>query len=536
MFCTNFDIVIVGGGISGLFIAYKLCETNLNILLIEKDDRLGGRIHTIYKDGYNYECGAARFNQNHTKLISLIHDLDLEENIIKLPSNTDNKCREYKTDQKLNIQYLFTILKNAYKKYSNTFLQNITFFQLLVDVFDFETAEFIQDSFGYDSEFIHLNADAAMKMFKDDLFTNNNYYMLKNGLSEIIQSMECYLSFYDNIKIIKNNSLINIFDDKIITTIDTYYFKNLVLAIPQINLKKLDAFKDSKIINTVKPINLLRIYAKYPKRDGKIWFQNINRTTTNNYIRQIIPINKEKGLIMISYVDSIYAEMWSALYNNGKDALIKSLHNEIKKLFNITPPNPSDLFVHYWGNETPGVHMWKLGVDLNETYQKILQPDNKKNIFICGEAFSKKQCWIEGALETCYDVIKKLNLDGIEIFLDQEVEEVEEVEDEEEEQKINSEDILNTFTIDEVLENDKWIILEIDGKKNIYDVSKWIPHHPGGSAIMKGIEANKYYINNEGDSPMDLFNKIGDHHNNMVINNYLKKENEYVKLIGILEG
>ena len=43
MFCTNFDIVIVGGGISGLFIAYKLCETNLNILLLEKDEKLGGR-------------------------------------------------------------------------------------------------------------------------------------------------------------------------------------------------------------------------------------------------------------------------------------------------------------------------------------------------------------------------------------------------------------------------------------------------------------------------------------------------------------
>ena len=48
LFCTNYDIVIVGGGISGLFVAYKLCETNLNILLIEKSSSLGGRIHTIY--------------------------------------------------------------------------------------------------------------------------------------------------------------------------------------------------------------------------------------------------------------------------------------------------------------------------------------------------------------------------------------------------------------------------------------------------------------------------------------------------------
>jgi len=30
------------------------------------------------------------------------------------------------------------------------------------------------------------------------------------------------------------------------------------------------------------------------------------------------------------------------------------------------------------------------------------------NIYICGEAFSKKQAWIEGALETSESVIKSI--------------------------------------------------------------------------------------------------------------------------------
>ena len=29
------------------------------------------------------------------------------------------------------------------------------------------------------------------------------------------------------------------------------------------------------------------------------------------------------------------------------------------------------------------------------------------NIYICGEAYSKKQAWIEGSLETSNEVIKK---------------------------------------------------------------------------------------------------------------------------------
>ena len=75
LFSTNYDIVIVGGGISGLFLAYKLCDTDLNILLIEKGKSLGGRIVTIEKEGILYEAGAARFNEKHTKLITLIKNM-----------------------------------------------------------------------------------------------------------------------------------------------------------------------------------------------------------------------------------------------------------------------------------------------------------------------------------------------------------------------------------------------------------------------------------------------------------------------------
>ena len=53
-FYDSYDIVIVGGGISGLFLAYKLVDTDLNILVLEKEKEFGGRIHTILKNGYQY--------------------------------------------------------------------------------------------------------------------------------------------------------------------------------------------------------------------------------------------------------------------------------------------------------------------------------------------------------------------------------------------------------------------------------------------------------------------------------------------------
>ena len=77
----NYDIIIVGGGISGLFTAYKLSKTNLRILLIESREELGGRIQTVHKNKFYYECGAARFHKKHTKLITLINELGLKDKI-----------------------------------------------------------------------------------------------------------------------------------------------------------------------------------------------------------------------------------------------------------------------------------------------------------------------------------------------------------------------------------------------------------------------------------------------------------------------
>ena len=46
-----YDIIISGGGISGLYCAYKLLLNNpyYKILLIEKNNYLGGRIKTFKK-------------------------------------------------------------------------------------------------------------------------------------------------------------------------------------------------------------------------------------------------------------------------------------------------------------------------------------------------------------------------------------------------------------------------------------------------------------------------------------------------------
>ena len=93
------------------------------------------------------------------------------------------------------------------------------------------------------------------------------------------------------------------------------------------------------------------------------------------------------------------------------------------------------------------------------------------------------------------------------------------------------------YSIKDVLKKDKWIIMEHGHQKYIYDLTEWIPKHPGGDIIMEGIKANKYYVDSKKykKSPMMIFSEIKVHEKSNVFENYFIKENENIKLVGVLK-
>jgi len=127
--------------------------------------------------------------------------------------------------------------------------------------------------------------------------------------------------------------------------------------------------------------------------------------TTNSFLRQIIPISYQDGLIMISYTDGKDVKA----FKDKKDKLLKEIkikekvHNEINRLFGNKVPHPTYFKVHYW---SVGAHHWKPECDSDKLSQKMINP--LKNVYICGEAFSQKQAWVEGALETSEAVLLKI--------------------------------------------------------------------------------------------------------------------------------
>lgn len=72
------QILIIGAGLTGLLLAYRLKKEGINVKVLEARDRIGGRIHTIYtEDNTPIEMGATWLGPQHTALIALLKELKI---------------------------------------------------------------------------------------------------------------------------------------------------------------------------------------------------------------------------------------------------------------------------------------------------------------------------------------------------------------------------------------------------------------------------------------------------------------------------
>ena len=77
-------VVVVGGGISGLALAYQLEQQlpDAEVLVLEERPRVGGAVGTDERDGFRVETGPNGFLDNKPALRDLCHDLGLEGQLV----------------------------------------------------------------------------------------------------------------------------------------------------------------------------------------------------------------------------------------------------------------------------------------------------------------------------------------------------------------------------------------------------------------------------------------------------------------------
>ena len=76
------DVLIAGGGLAGLYLAYQLEQAGIDYLLVEARNRLGGRVLSLPSRGHNvqtdrYDLGPAWFWPGQLRLMRLVDELDV---------------------------------------------------------------------------------------------------------------------------------------------------------------------------------------------------------------------------------------------------------------------------------------------------------------------------------------------------------------------------------------------------------------------------------------------------------------------------
>lgn len=412
---SNMKIGIIGGGISGLFLGYKLTLLGHTVCIFESSDRLGGRIHTIHlKDGNVFEAGAGRFNTSHKRLFKLLRDLKLDDKVMQIKTKRTYKInsRDYNYDTYVG-ELLFNKVVTASKVSRKEVLKSITLRDYMVSVIGTCNTKRVIDAFGYNSEFELQNAYTSLEIFKTDFNDAIQYYYLQGGLSQIISELQRKILDKTNNRIMLqsevydydvNNNIVHYKQNRRVKRSQEKFDKVVFCVTKQALLKFPTLLHyDSKLLHylthSIEMAPLHRIFVKFPVEDGKdAWFKGLNRTTTNLPIRYIIPMNPQTGLMQISYTDKQHADYWNSFESDQE--VVKELMNNLRVLYpKLNIPSPVWIKRYYWKE---GATYWRPNFN-------IYRNNNNKNYYIAGEITSQfHNAWIEGALESVASVIKRL--------------------------------------------------------------------------------------------------------------------------------
>jgi monoamine oxidase len=139
--------------------------------------------------------------------------------------------------------------------------------------------------------------------------------------------------------------------------------------------------------------------------------------------------SNQSSLLLATYNDTLNPTFWEGLASGprfpsgeGGDPhwavqatsayMVGELQRLLAEMHGVTPPEPYSAAWMDWSADPYGgaFNTWNVGVDVAAVASSMLQPDTSVPLYVCGEAYSHDQGWVEGALDTAEQVVEKLGV------------------------------------------------------------------------------------------------------------------------------
>ncbi len=409
-----YDIVIIGGGISGLYTGYNILKKspNTSIVMLEKEpiEWIGGRAGSddFYGTSVVTGAGIGRKDKN-PLLIKLLKELNIkfyEYNVSIGHSPTINKP--------IDVTKVVSLLKKHY----TLNLNNLTFKQFATQILTKPVYKKFVQSSGYSD---YEKADVYETLYKygmDD--TKSGWVGLSIPWKKLVKEL-CNKIGWQNIKcscnVIKikldtnsTNTLYKIFTE----SGQVLYTSKVIIATTIKQARRLipGAKLSSSPYQQICSQPFLRVYGKFDKQSISILKQSIpTYTVVPGPLQKLIPINPSQGIYMIAYSDNRNA-LTLEPYSTNTERNCKIFQKLIKDALGLDTQDYIKLIgikSFFWPE---GTHYYKpldpeLGFKTRKKFLSHVQ-NPQKGLYVVGEAMSRYQGWVEGGLQSVQSILPKI--------------------------------------------------------------------------------------------------------------------------------
>ncbi len=492
------DVAIVGGGVAGVYAAWRLRtdppkgQPVPDVQVFELSQRIGGRLLSVSPPdlpGVFCELGGMRYISSQTLVRSLIEDqlnLQTEAFSVGEPENINymrgKRFRTKELAEGVRVPYdlhwsergvpisdlIGNVLDRMIPGITNMsgaamrdFLRGWEvdgrpmhewgFWNLLARGMSHEAYELARVTSGYDTAGLNWNAFDTISL-NFDLASDVTFHRLPGGYQQVpltlakqfeqaggtINRGQRLVSFDTG----EDGTVVLQVEDVAGGRCHTVRARKLVLAMPRRSLELLEPTGPvmdrsltavRSLIESVIPIPLFKLFVAYEFP----WWESVGvdtgRSVTDLPVRQCYywataksrDNHRTHGVLLASYDDSLNVDFWAGLagphlspHPGAQDwksyeppgAMIDEVDRQLRELHDVRyAPTPYTAAYIDWSIDPfgGGVNFWKVGAKSWEVIPRIVQPVADVPVFICGEAYSNGQGWVEGALETTELVLQQ---------------------------------------------------------------------------------------------------------------------------------